>query len=91
MSWNAYRFRRIRPAKLVPKLCTDYITEHHRKPKSKGGTSERRNISLLKWSFHWAWHHLFKCFDPYRIAQEINEKYLDPDYMFIVVRRRKGG
>jgi len=65
------------------------MTRHHRKPKSLGGVAEKKNISLLPHKKHTAWHMLFSNLTPERIAAEINEKFLDPDYV-LVVRRRNG-
>jgi len=81
MSWHASRFRSHNEYH-EPK------TKHHKRPRSLGGTSERRNISELPKSRHYAWHVLFSNFTPERIAQEINRRYLDPDYEMIV--RYKG-
>jgi hypothetical protein len=63
------------------------MTLHHRKPKSLGGRKEPRNITVLPLEKHNAWHLLFANFAPERIAEEINEKYLDPDFEVIVRRR----
>lgn len=63
-------------------------TTHHRKPRSLGGSSNDRNLSEIPHDKHVAWHLLFINWDPFRIAEEINAKYLDPDYEF-VARRKK--
>jgi len=63
------------------------MTHHHRKPKSLGGKREPQNITLLPHKKHRAWHMLFANFPPERIAEEINTKYLDPDYHLVVQRR----
>lgn len=60
---------------------------HHRKPRSIGGTDAARNCIELCTSKHRAWHAMFYNYDAHRIAREINDKYLDPDYEFVVVRR----
>lgn len=65
------------------------MTRHHRKPKSLGGATTGRNISLLPDKKHKAWHFLFSNLPPWKIAEEINRLYLDPDYL-VVVRRRNG-
>jgi len=61
-------------------------TVHHRKPRSLGGGDSRRNRTKLRSDKHKAWHLLFTNFQPHQIAEEINQKYLDPDYKFVVVR-----
>lgn len=63
------------------------MSEHHRLPKSLGGGNESRNISHLPVNRHQAWHTLFQNFSADRIAAEINDRYLDPDYQLVVVRR----
>lgn len=83
MSWNAKRFALVRRARGI----RDRETDHHRKPTSLGG-GEGDNISHLPRSKHMAWHVLFQNWDPIRIAQEINDKYLDPEYEFHVVHKR---
>lgn len=83
MSWTAKRFVSRQPERRDP------LTKHHRKPKSLGGGGGD-NISELPKSKHSAWHTLFRNFDPYRIAEEINERYLDPNYEFVVQRRTNG-
>jgi hypothetical protein len=63
------------------------MTTHHRKPKSLGGNREPKNITRLPHKIHQAWHLLFSALSPDRIAEEINKKYLDPDYEFVVRRK----
>ncbi len=66
-----------------------FYDEHHRKPRSKGGTNEKRNISRVPRKIHECWHILFSNLDPQEIADIINAVWLDPDYKFIV-RKRQG-
>ena len=81
MSWSATRFHGVKQ----PYRESD--STHHRKPRSLGGTSEERNLSELPRSRHAAWHTLFQNWEPIRIAQEINERYLDPDWEVQVWRK----
>ena len=81
MSWTARRFHgQLRPLR-------DSDSTHHRRPRSIGGTSDERNLSELSVSKHRAWHTLFQNWGVERIAAEINERYLDPDWMLIVAQR----
>jgi len=64
-------------------------SHHHRKPRSKGGKSDARNISIVSQTMHNAWTTLFSNLDPEQICYRINTKWLDPDYEFILVK--KGG
>jgi hypothetical protein len=66
----------------------DTMSKHHRKPQSLGG-GNGDNVSELPRSKHEAWHTLFRDFSPERIAEEINERYLDPDWEMVAVK--KGG
>jgi hypothetical protein len=63
------------------------LTRHHRKPRSLGGKSEKKNISRISAKKHTAWHILFRNLEPEAIADEINRMFLDPDYQLIVVRK----
>ena len=58
-------------------------SNHHRKPSSKGGQTNERNISHVSTKRHQAWHTLFYNLDPEEIASIINRVWLDPDYEFI--------
>jgi hypothetical protein len=62
-------------------------SRHHRKPRSIGGTDEERNISNLPIRKHRAWHILFENMTAFEIANEINVRYLDPDWILIPRRR----
>lgn len=67
----------------------DRITKHHRRPKSRKGTGKPSNISYVKESQHRAFHTMFGNKHPEDIAEYLNAVWLDPDYYFICVRRRK--
>jgi len=58
------------------------LSEHHRKPRSLGGSSDKRNLIRIKENCHRAWHLLFQAKNPQEIAQLINSIYLDPDWKF---------
>jgi hypothetical protein len=65
------------------------MTRHHRKPSSIGGTDDEENISIVPFNQHCAWHLLFANHSAETIAAIINERWLDTDYMFICVPRKK--
>ena len=91
MSLNADRYtgnHHYHDAGLEPLNAKVSSSTHHRKPRSIGGTNDDENLSKLPATQHQAWHTLFKNWDAIRIAQAINEYYLDPDYIFVVERRR---
>lgn len=63
--------------------------KHHRKCRSNGGTDEPRNISSVKSNKHRAYHLLFRNFPAPRIAQLLNEVWLDPDWVLIAKKRKR--
>lgn len=63
------------------------LTRHHRKPKSQGGRATRENISRIPEKKHRAWHILFADWPVHKIADEINARFIDPDFQLIVVRK----
>ena len=63
------------------------FSRHHRLPRSIGGTDDERNISLVPRYLHEAWHSLFSNHSSETIAAIINERWLDPDYRFVVERK----
>lgn len=66
------------------------LQRHHRKCKSNGGTYARRNISKVKPTQHQAFHTLFANADTYRIAEILNETWIDTEYFLVVRKRNKG-
>lgn len=67
------------------------ITVHHRKPKSLGGSNDRRNLSYLTETRHRAWTTLFGNATPEVIVQTINKELIDPDYELVLVKKGNGG
>lgn len=66
-----------------------HSSRHHRKPRSLGGLTTKENISFVEETEHRAFHTLFKNWTPQKIAKKLNEKWLDPEWKFIVVRREE--
>jgi hypothetical protein len=64
-----------------------FKNRHHRKPRSRGGSEESFNISIIEERQHKAWHLLFRNMTPSQIADKINGIFLDTDFKFKVVRR----
>lgn len=62
-------------------------SKHHRCPRSLNGTDDPSNISILNKKEHSAWHVFARNFSPKEIAEIINEKFLDPQWIFIARRR----
>jgi hypothetical protein len=61
---------------------------HHRKPKAIGGDNSKRNLTVVDHRQHEAWHKLFGTMTPHQIADEINNRWLDPDFKFVVTTTR---
>lgn len=65
------------------------ITRHHRRPRSLGGDSSHRNISMVQEQHHRAWHLLFKDYTPEKIVHLLNVVWMDPDIKIVIRKRRK--
>ncbi len=52
--------------------------EHHRRPRSLGGTSKPSNISYIEPNKHRAWHILFGNMNVYQIAKKLNNRKEKP-------------
>lgn len=61
------------------------LTRHHRKPRSHGGKHEGENISFVPEKLHNAWHLLFANNSVSRIAEIINDHWIDPDVLMIPI------
>ncbi len=61
--------------------------DHHRKPRSRDGTNDPRNISKVPRNKHEAWHLLFANHTPTMIVDIINEFWLDPDFHMVAIPR----
>ena len=60
-------------------------SKHHRKCRSHG-QGKKGNVVTVKDYQHKSWHALFLNYDAVKIAEIINLRWIDPDYMFIVVK-----
>lgn len=65
------------------------FNRHHRKPRSRGGNSKPRNISVVKVAEHEAFHFLFGNMTPQEIVKILNDTWVDPDYILVVHRKEK--
>ena len=63
-------------------------SQHHRRPRSKGGKTTPENISIVDQLKHRSWHTLFANLDAHEICEIINSVWLDPAYKF---ECKKGG
>ena len=66
----------------------NHLSRHHRNPKSKKGTGDSSNISIVPVADHNHWHAMFENKHPKEIVKLINTVWLDPRFEFICVERR---
>ena len=59
------------------------LSHHHRHPRSKGGSDESSNISVVGQKSHNLWHAMFNNDSAQEICAQINALWLDPRYRFI--------
>jgi len=60
------------------------LTRHHRKARKNSGTNDQSNISMVPRKHHEAFHILFKTDSVYKIAEKLNNIWIDPEYRLIV-------
>lgn len=63
------------------------LTRHHRRPQSLGGKHEGENISFVPDRLHAAWHLLFANNSAQRIAEIINDHWIDPNVYMVPIPR----
>jgi hypothetical protein len=57
--------------------------KHHRRPRSLGGKSNKRNRVRVDENRHHFWHCLFQNMPGDQIARELNTMWLDSDYITV--------
>lgn len=65
------------------------LTRHHRLAKSEGGSNLPQNISMVPKHKHRAYHLLFGVATAHIVAEILNEKWIDPEFELIAVRRKQ--
>ncbi len=60
---------------------------HHKKAVSRGGGNDARNLTPPKRTAHEAYHQLFQNMQPPEIAATLTEKWIDPNYVLVAVKR----
>jgi len=56
---------------------------HHRKPRSKGGKTNKYNIAWLDKDRHALWHLLFRNMTGEEIMQDFNSSLIDPRFRIV--------
>lgn len=70
------------------KIRDEEYDRHHRKPKARGGKGSAAT-KVVRRKEHVAWHILFPGhLNPHQIAKIINSTWIDPEYQFVVRRKR---
>ena len=60
---------------------------HHRKPRSRGGSSSKSNlVEVLRYK-HVAFHQIFGTMTPEQIAYELTTVWIDPAWIIIAVKK----
>ena len=62
-------------------------SHHHRLCKSNGGSDELQNISMVTAIQHQAFHTLFQNYPPEKIANILNETWIEIGVKFVVRKR----
>jgi len=62
---------------------------HHRRPKSRGGTTKNGNIVKVTGKYHRAYHLLFGNLLPPEVAKILTDVWIDPDYYMVAIKRKK--
>lgn len=70
---------------LYPAHKLGELTKHHKRPRSRKGTSVPENISYVPRKLHDAYHLLFSNNSPQRIAEILNEHWIDSEVKLVVV------
>lgn len=60
---------------------------HHRRPKSRQGSSSKSNLSEVLRYKHVAYHQIFGTMTPEQIAYELTVTWIDPQWMMIAVKK----
>lgn len=66
---------------------TNIVDIHHRKPKARGGKGARGNKITVPKHLHIHYHALFQSKDPNQVAKILNETWIDPNFLLVVVKR----
>jgi hypothetical protein len=71
----------------LKKFKTKHSNRHHLKSRSRGGSNDPANISIVNAKAHTAFHLMFPDTHPERIADVLNSTWIDPDYTLICVKK----
>jgi hypothetical protein len=63
--------------------------KHHRLPSSRGGKSNKENISIVPIAKHRAYHQLFRNMIAKEVAAELTHTWIDPAFYMVAIPRQK--
>lgn len=76
-----------RELKELRKIGKTEMDRHHRVPRSKGGSDNKENISIVPKLQHRCFHIIFGTMSPEEIAFVLNKTWTDPKKSFVVIDR----
>ena len=62
---------------------------HHRRSKHHNGDNSPDNLSRVPKTKHQSFHHLFFSGEPHNVARILNDTWIDPRYLLVVVERKE--
>lgn len=66
------------------------LTErHHRLPRSRGGTNDASNVSIVDRRHHQAWHLLVGNMTAQEAARMLSDTWIDAEFYFVAVPRSR--
>lgn len=60
---------------------------HHRRPRSAGGKSNKKNCIRVPKNQHKAFHLLFRNYSPEIVAEILNKYWIDPNFQLVALQR----
>ena len=75
----------------IDRHLDDEGDRHHRKPKSRRGRNNDKNISVVNAKCHRSYHQLFGNLLPHEITSVLNDVWIDPDFYLVCMPRKRRG
>ena len=65
------------------------MDKHHRRPRSRGGSNNANNISIVDRKLHVAWHSLVGNMTAPEAARMLSDTWIDPEFYFVAIPRQR--
>ena len=65
------------------------MDRHHRLPRSRGGSNNPNNISIVERKLHNAWHKLVGNMNAEEVARMLTDTWIDSNYYLVAVPRKR--